>query len=222
MKLFNKRLDIKVYPDEIVSYLDKTFLFNKKTPIDSLEFTVIDTETTGIQPAKNSLISFAGIRVIKNRILITDSMDLLIRPDGNHTDEAIHIHEISTAEKEGGKDIQEALLQIVSYIKNTILVGFHINFDIRFLNESLKKKWGIRIQNPVLDISNLLKRVEGPAQKIYPDTKKENLDEICRRFQIPVEERHTASGDAMATAIVFLKLLSGLDRRAIHTWGDLK
>ena len=67
---------------------------NKETSLDEIGFTVFDTESTGLDLQKDSLVSIAAIKVISNRIIVDKSLDLLVRQDNWKGNESIHIHEI--------------------------------------------------------------------------------------------------------------------------------
>ena len=52
-------------------------------------------------------------------------------------------------------------------------------------------------------------------------TSQYRLDELCKVYHTPVEGRHTASGDAMITALLLVKLLGKLEARGVKTLKDL-
>ncbi|MCB0644764.1 MAG: hypothetical protein KDC44_24130, partial [Phaeodactylibacter sp.] len=78
-----------------------------------------------------------------------------------------------------------------------------------------------RLQNRLVDTRDLAIRVE---HVIKPDIVKPGnytLDSLCRRYQIPMSDRHTAAGDAYITAILLLKMLHRLKKRGIANFGQL-
>jgi DNA polymerase-3 subunit epsilon len=89
------------------------------------------------------------------------------------------------------------------------MVGHNVAFDMRFL-ELKQAKTGLRFDQPVLD-TLLLELV------VHPNQTDKSLEAMAQRLGVTVSGRHTALGDALATAEVFLALIPLLGERGIHT-----
>ncbi len=118
-------------------------------------------------------------------------------------------------------DEKEAVVRIVEFLSGRIAVGFNINFEKRVIDRMLKNNFNSRFNNPVIEINDLARRVDQPVNRIYPD-RHQNLKDLCERFNIPLEDHHTAGGDAFASAQLFLKIISKLKKRGVTTWGQLR
>jgi DNA polymerase III subunit epsilon len=93
-----------------------------------------------------------------------------------------------------------------------VLVGHNVAFDMRFLAEK-EEQTGVRLTQPVLD-TLLLSAV------VHPDHDDHSLEGIAARLGVSVVGRHTALGDALVTAEIFLGLLRLLAERGIVTLGE--
>ena len=87
------------------------------------------------------------------------------------------------------------------------------------VNKVLQRELRQKLKNKVLDTSHLARRLALKPQHARPGTF--GLDNLCRLYQIPMHDRHTAGGDAFITAVLLLKLLARLRKRGVHTLGDL-
>ena len=108
----------------------------------------------------------------------------------------------------GAPGIEEVLPRLARFVEDTVLVGHNIGFDLRFF--ARKEAAGIRFTNPLLDTFYL----DGV---VHPKQADRGLDAIAARLGISVRGRHTALGDALITAAVFVALLPGLAERGIVT-----
>jgi DNA polymerase-3 subunit epsilon len=94
------------------------------------------------------------------------------------------------------------------------------------LQKAIAPYRGAKVWSPIVDTALLARRVEVgpmPAGEAHgaEDRESYRLDSLVRRYAIEVPERHTAAGDALATALLFQRLLKKAERRGITTLGDL-
>ena len=149
------------------------------------------------------------MRIVNNRLLQNDRFEQLVNPKRPLRWESVQIHGIRDEMLADQPPIEDVLPQFYKYTENTIMVAHNAAFDMRML-QIKEATTGIRFINPVLD-TMLLSAVVHPAQENH------NLMTIAQRLGIDVTGRHTAIGDALATAEMFLKLLPLLAKKDIRT-----
>jgi DNA polymerase-3 subunit epsilon len=188
--------------------------------ISQLQFTVLDTETTGLDVRRDEIVSFGAVKVKGYVIEIKDSMEVYLKTDGTHM-ESTAVHQIlHPADPISKVEFCEAFL---SFIGTDILVGHHLGFDIQMLEKTLQPFGLSKILNPLLDTHSLALRLEkGPfAEKIPLKPGEYALDEVCARYGIPLDDRHTAAGDAFLTAQLLMKLLKLAEQKGISDFKSL-
>jgi DNA polymerase-3 subunit epsilon len=166
-------------------------------------FLILDTETTGLYPEDGDKIIEIGIVEIYNNKKTGNNFHKYINPNKLLTEDNIAIHNITNdflKDKPLFKDIANELLDFIQQ-KDTTIVAHNANFDMKFINIELKN---INIDNisniPIID-TVVLSRKESPG-------KPANLDAICTRMNIDLEERrkngHGAMLDANLLAEIFI------------------
>ena len=180
-----------------------------------LAYTVFDTETTGLQPAEgDEIIQIGAARIVNGKLLRQESFEQLVDPQRSIPEAGIPIHGIRPEMVKGQPTITEVLPAFHTYARDTVLVAHNAAFDMRFL-QLKEQATGLRFDQPVLD-TLLLSAVVHPHQESH------RLEHIAERFGITVVGRHTALGDAMVTAEVFLKLIPLLADQGVHTLGQAR
>ncbi len=205
----------KDYPEFWNTYSNQ-FKKNNSNDLNSTRFIVFDTETTGLNPSTDRILSIGAISVIGNTLDIADSFEMYLKQDTFNA-ETVEIHGIL---KEGSItkfEEKEAIIKFLDYIKDAVLVAHHAAFDIAMVNESLKRLELPRLKNKSLDTGILFKK----TTLHKTDNKHYGLDELCDTFNIKKHDRHTASGDAYITGLIFLKTLSNLKKTKTITLKDL-
>jgi len=191
-----------------------------KLPLETLTFTAIDVESTGLDLKKDKMIAFAGIRMQYLKIRIQESLEILIHHEDFVQDHAVHIHEIMNKEKQKGTPENKAIEEILRFVGSTILVGYHVQLDRRLINRSLNDLLGKKLLNPVINIPDLIRRIDKPVQMVYP-SRELDLKAQCEAYGIEMMDQHTAAGDAFAAAQLFLKVISKLKKRGINNLSGL-
>ncbi len=180
--------------------------------LSNITYTVFDTETTGLDPRTDEIISIGAVRIVNNKLLHDDVFNILVDPKRSLSMESIKIHGIQPEMLKGQPTIDVALSKFIRYCENTVLIGHNAAFDMRMFQVK-EPVTGIRFTQPVLD-TLFLSAVLHPAHRYH------SLGTIAERLGLCIRGRHTAIGDAMATAEIFLKFLPLLARKNILTLKD--
>ncbi len=182
-------------------------------PLSELTYTVFDTETTGLDPARgDEIIAIGAVRIVNGRVLPHEAFEQLIDPGRALSRESARITGIEGDVLKGQPAVAAVLPLFHAYCEDTVLVAHNAAFDMRFL-EMKEKATGIRFAQPVLD-TLLLSAVLHPALESH------RLEAIAERHGVSVVGRHTALGDAMVTAEIFLRMIPQLAELGILTLED--
>ena len=177
-----------------------------ETAIERVRFVVLDSETTGLNPATDRIITIGAVAVIDGEILLEDSFDALLRMERNT--EAVTVHGVTRDESRKGIDETEALEQFLDYLGDGVIVGHHIGHDIATFDAALRRHWGLTLLNRSLDTMDLTLHLERDgAFAGRPAIRQFTLDALCDMFGVIPHDRHTAGGDAFITAQVLLRLI---------------
>ncbi|UVK38753.1 DNA polymerase III subunit epsilon [Mesorhizobium sp. AR10] len=183
--------------------------------LGEIAYTVFDTETTGLDPVQgDEILQIGATRIVNGKLLHGECLVQLVDPQRSIPEASIPVHGIRPEMVRGQPTIAEALPAFHAFASDTVLVGHNVAFDMRFikLKEAVS---GVRFDQPVLD-TLLLSSVVHPNEVLH------SLEAIAARLGVSVSGRHTALGDALATAEVFLKLLPLLRQKNIFTLGQAR
>jgi len=186
----------KEYPEFWKLYLAK---FETK----SNRYVILSTETTGLNPKKDVILSFGAIGVLNDVIKIGDNFEVVILQYKYLHDNGLS-NEFLIESKLSKLAEPQAIQALVDYIGNAVLVGHRIHFDIEMINEALEKMECGKLKNEALDIEIMHQKLLDITNKSF------SLDDLCKYYNIPQSDRNSASDDAYSIALLFLKLKARL------------
>ncbi|WP_010677154.1 3'-5' exonuclease [Bacillus timonensis] len=188
------------------------------TPIDEISFTVFDTETTGFQVATvDRLIEIAAVQVIGLKVCEEEQFHTFVNPNRQISQEIIELTGITNEKVENAPTSLVGITNLFHFIKNqhsNCIVGHYVSFDMVALKSELRReKYGFG-RMPTIDTLDLI-------GYLSPSYDMRDLHRYAQNFGTRIYERHTASGDALTTAYLFVELLHHFKSRGKQTWGDL-
>jgi len=189
---------------------------SEATSLRDLDLVVFDTETTGLLPDEgDEIVQIAALRVVGGEILMTEPFDTYVNPNRPIPAASTAIHNVTEAMVRDAQLVRDALRAFHRYTDGHALVAHNAPFDMAFLRRR-ETQLGLRFDMPVLDTVLMSAVVFGQSQT-------HTLDALCARLgiEIPQEVRHTALGDARATALALRALIPMLEARDITTVGEL-
>ena len=190
------------------------------TPAARVRFVVLDTETTGIDPRRDRIITIGAVAVCGGEILLDDAFEALLKIPYNNS--SVTIHGITRDEASGGMEEPEALSLFLDYLRDGVIVGHHIGHDIQALNCACKRHFNVELRNRSLDTMDLTLHLnDDGAFADRPMAGGYSLDALCEMFGVAPHDRHTAGGDAFLTAQIFLRLLRAARSVGRETLGSL-
>lgn len=185
-----------------------------KTPLSDLTFVVFDTETTGLDAVRDDVVQLAAVRVLRGQIVPGERIDSLVNPGRAIPALATQVHRISDDMVADAPNFEHVCARFCSFATDAVVVAHNAPFDMAFINRGCAAAHRA-FDPPVLDTVLMSAVVFGGAAQ-------HTLDAICARMgiDIPEEARHTALGDAIATADALICMIRALESRGVVTYGD--
>lgn len=184
------------------------------TPLEALEVVAIDSETTGLDVRSARVVSFAVIRIGRGLDIETrPRLDLLVDPRVPIPAGATAIHGIDAARVAGAPTIADVWDELTAAMADHVVVGHHIGFDLAMLAAEAR-----RIRRPwhepaSLDTAAMAAGLGLPVDRL-------DLVELLARLGArPRGDRHTAAGDALMAADLFVAIAQRLRSQQRATLG---
>jgi len=176
-------------------------------PDEDQPLVAIDVETTGLDPNTAELLSIGAVPVVDRRILLSDRFEAMLRHEGPTHEGSVRIHRLRAVDLESGLPPAEALERFLDWLDGRPIIGYCVDFDRAALNRALRGSGLQRLDSAAYDVREMHRRrrkdhVEDPGHVF-------DLDAILADLGIPPLARHTAIGDAVATALAYLALRYG-------------
>ena len=192
----------------------------ENAPVEQVRFVVLDTETTGLDPRRDRVITIGAVAVHEDEILLDDAFEVLLKIAYNNS--SVTVHGITRDEALGGMEELEALALFLDYLLDGVIVGHHIGHDIEVLNCACERHFNLKLRNRSLDTMDLTLHLKDDGAFVdRPMAADFSLDGLCDMFGVVPHDRHTAGGDAFLTAQIFLRLLRAAKLVGRYNLGSL-
>lgn len=184
-----------------------------QTSIDDLTFSVVDTETTGMNSKYNKVIDI-GIVTVKNGEIV-DKWETLIDPEQEISYWITHYTKLTAKDVAGKPTFGFFAPKINSLLKETVFVAHNVGFDYSFLSSEMKNA-NFPFSYPKLCTVLL-------GRKLLPKLSNAHLDALSDYYNIEISARHRALPDAEATAVILVKFIEiAKEKYGARTFFDLE
>lgn len=158
-------------------------------------FTVIDLETTGLNPKTEKIIEIGAVRVRDG--VVTEQFTTLVNPGRKLEERIIELTGICDKDLETAPFIEDVLPNLIAFIGEDILVGHRVLFDFSFIKKAAVNM-NLPFERKGIDTLKL-------ARRFLPELQSKRLPFLCEYYGIPLQA-HRAVEDAGATAALYQKL----------------
>lgn len=163
------------------------------------DFTIIDLETTGLDPTFDEIIEVGAIRVRNGNV--TDTFSSLVKPEKEVDAFITEITGITNEMLADAPSISEIFPDFLSFMSNDIIVGHNVNFDINFVYDTNSKLYNQYFSNSFTDTLRL-------SRRLLPELEHHRLKDLINHFEIDIERQHRSLDDCKATLECYNKLKS--------------
>jgi len=183
------------------------------TALIAIDALVIDTETTGLDPAKAWIVEFAGVRLVGGRIEEGATLHRLIRPGIPIPANTTAIHHIDDDKVADAPPFAAIWPDIAKAIGDNVVIGHTLGFDLAVLKRECERASQPFQQPSTLDVRLL-------AEVVQPNLANFTIEGLAAWLGIQIINRHSAAGDALTTAHIFTALVPKLRESRIRTVGE--
>ena len=177
-------------------------------PAPDNEWVTLDCETTGLDARRDKIISIGAVRIVGNRLLTSQRLELLVRPDRAVKADSVRVHLLRESDVAHGLDPEAAMRKLLEFIGSRPLVGYFLEFDVAMVNREVWPMLGVRLPQPKIEVSAMyydFKNRQLPAQ-----LRGGNIDlrfaTMMTDLDLPLRGAHDAISDAVMAGLAFVKL----------------
>ena len=179
------------------------------------EWVALDCETTGLNVASDQIISIGAVRIVGDRLLTSQRLEMLVRPSRPISDASVRVHGLRSQDVAGGLDPDDAMMRLMHFIGSRPLVGYYLEFDLAMINRAIFPLLGMGLPQPRIEVSALFydhqQRQLPLAQR--GGTVDLRFATLMHTLDLPLRGAHDALSDAVMAGLAFIKLRGLLAER---------
>lgn len=173
------------------------------------EWVALDTETTGLDVRKDQVVSIGAVRIVGNRLLTSERLELLVRPERAVSAASVRVHQLRQRDVAHGLDPEQAMRRLLQFIGSRPLVGYFLEFDVAMLNREIWPVLGVRLPQPKIEVSSMYydwRNRQLPAHERGNVNIDLRFATMMRDLGLPLRGAHDALSDAVMAGLAFIKL----------------
>lgn len=194
-------------------------------PIEAVRYVVMDSELTGLDARKDSIVSVGAMVMQGGRIQLGETFYEMVSPETTMRSESIVVHGITPSDVAGKRVIEAVIEDFLKFCAGAVVVGHFLSLDLGFLNKEMKRLHNAKFPQPVADTLRIHEWMQDHSRgaRGQYDACEENKDlfSLAKKYHIPVSAAHNALMDAFITAQLFQRFLSSLPGLGVRTVKDL-
>lgn len=183
------------------------FAFMYDAPPDQ-EWVALDCETTGLDVRRDQIIAIGAVRIAGNRLLTSQRLELLVRPERAMTPDSMRVHLLRERDVALGMEPVHAMRRLLDFIGSRPLVGYYLEFDVAMLNREIWPMLGVRLPQKKIEVSAMyydFKNRQLPAHE-RGGTIDLRFAAMMNDLALPLRPAHDALNDAIMAGLAFVKL----------------
>ena len=184
-----------------------------------LELVSLDLETTGLDPRKDSLLSFGLVNIWHHGIQLKTAWHEIVRIEHDIPESSAVIHHITDDLAAEGKPLEILLPKLLQRLAGKVMLVHYANIEQKFLDAACRELYGSPFVIQTIDTLNLAQRLLSKRNHSTQsgDLRLFNLRPI---FGLPMYKAHNALYDALATAELFLAISRELQPKGKYRLKD--
>ena len=187
---------------------DERFRFMWDAPPPD-EWVALDCETTGLSVHRDEIISIGAVRIVGDRILTSERLQLLVRPSRRRISaDSVRVHGLRERDVVEGLAPDEAMMALMRFIGSRPLVGYYLEFDLAMIDRAIFPRLGVGLPQPRFEVSAMF--YDWQRRQLPPYQEPAQIDlrfaTMMRTLELPMEAAHDALSDAVMAALAFIKL----------------
>lgn len=185
--------------------------------MEQSRYVVVDVESSGLNIARDRLISIGAVAVVNGKIHLGDSLEVVLQQKIVSGKDNILVHGIGAGAQREGMPPAEALLAFLEYLGKAPLIAFHSAFDEAMIGRAMQEHLGFKFRHVWADLAYI-------APGLFPRlaNRHRSLDQWMGEFGIGNFARHNALADAQSTAELLLVLRGAMAGKSIRNIRDMR
>jgi DNA polymerase-3 subunit epsilon len=172
-----------------------------------VEYLALDLETTGLDPARDVILSMGWVVVRGNLVDLSSAQHRLVRPSIDIPESSAVIHMITDDAAAQGEALESALAALLKRLAGRVLIAHHAKMEVGFIKAACARLFNAKFIVPTVDTLKIAKDWLDRRGQTYRSGDL-RLDALRARYNLPRYRAHDALSDALAAAELFLAMIA--------------